>query len=530
MSAGPLVCVLAAGRGTRMGFAGGKLHKALAPLGNRAVLTHVFSQFPAGSRFVVAVGHRAEQIEAYVRLAHPSLDVTFVPVDPYEGPGSGPGRSLLACAPWLQEPFVLTASDTLVSSVPALGSQSWMGVHGVGDPLSFMTLEVRGDRVVAFQERTGPSRLAFVGLAWITRPDVYFAGIERAAFEGELQVTHGFQALVDGGVDVAAVPCEWTDTGTTESYEAARAKFAEEPHGNRVVMDVTYLLEERVVKWFADPAGADVRVARARDLGAAIPPLIESPSGWLAYEKVPGETMRDRFDGASAEAFVGWCREVLWEPREGGPSFERAIRAFYLDKTLGRLAGFLEARGFPEPASGLVLNGVPTPTVASALEREIDGLVAAAVPARVHGDLHEGNIVEGPSGWRLIDWRDDVAGMTDRGDMLYDLAKLLHTFELPESVMTSFDFPELDAAASTLRVWHPDSALRADARAGFWRACSASGVDARAVGIVDALVFVNMAPLYDRALGDHLYLLGRWLLEVGRLGVDRERAFTAALG
>ena len=100
---GPLVCVIAAGRGTRMGFADGELHKALAPLSNRAVLTHVLESFPPDARFVIAVGHRADQLRAYIALAHPDRDVTFVTVDNYDGPGSGPGLSVLTCAEALGE-------------------------------------------------------------------------------------------------------------------------------------------------------------------------------------------------------------------------------------------------------------------------------------------------------------------------------------------------------------------------------------------------------------------------------------------
>ena len=81
-----------------MGFADGALHKALAPLCNRAVLSHVLESFPADARFVVAVGHLADQVRAYVALAHPTATSRFVTVDNYDGPGSGPGLSVLACA------------------------------------------------------------------------------------------------------------------------------------------------------------------------------------------------------------------------------------------------------------------------------------------------------------------------------------------------------------------------------------------------------------------------------------------------
>jgi hypothetical protein len=163
--------------------------------------------------------------------------------------------------------------------------------------------------------------------------------------------------------------------------------------------------------------------------------------------------------------------------------------------------------------------------------RELDGLVAAAVPSGFHGDLHEGNVIAGRDGYRLIDWRDDFGGLTDRGDRLYDLAKLLHTLELPESVMSAGTFSTAEARDG-LVVSHPDTEQRRRARGAFWRWCAAHGVDGHALGVIDAIIFVNMAPLYEPALGDHLYLLGRWLLEVGRRTDSdeaREAAFTAAL-
>jgi dTDP-glucose pyrophosphorylase len=520
---GPLVCLLAAGRGTRMDFAGGALHKALVPLGNRAVLSHVIDTFPADARFVIATGHLAEQIEAYAGLVHDDRDITLVAVENYQGPGSGPGLSLLACAEHLSEPFALVASDSIVRGVPAFGERSWMGVAPVPDPQSYMTLETDADGVVqAFQERTGPSNLAFVGLAWIAEPAVYLDALRAATDVGERQVTSGFQGLVAAGVPIQAAPCEWIDTGTTAGYDAARQRFAEEPHGGRMPSDVTYLFEDRVVKWFRDPAGADRRAARARDLGDAVPTQRPVPSGWLAYDRVEGETLRDRLDAAGTAALLDWVHEHVWDDREGGPEFTAACRRFYGDKTLGRLQAYLDARGGAEPPSGLVINGLETPTVAEALARDLEYAVAAALPSGFHGDLHEGNIVEGAGGIALIDWRDDFGGMQDRGDRIYDLAKLLHTLELPESVMSSDQF-------SVDPLGQPDTEQRREARAAFWAWCAANRLDWRAIGIVDALVFVNMAPLYDRVLGDYLYRLGRWLFEVTRRAAtdaEREAAFS----
>ena len=212
-------------------------------------------------------------------LAHSGRDVTFADVPNYAGPGSGPGLSILSCAEHLTEPFALTAADSIVQGLPALSGTTWMGVQEVEDPTSYLTLEVDADGIVrGFQERTGPSRLAFVGAAWVAEPTVFFDGLRRSVPEGERQITAGFAALVDGGVPVRALPCDWIDTGTTATYATARARFAEEPAAGRAPVDVTYLLDDRVVKWFRDADGADRRTARARELAGAIPPIVAAPA------------------------------------------------------------------------------------------------------------------------------------------------------------------------------------------------------------------------------------------------------------
>jgi len=531
---GPLVCIPAAGRGTRMGFAGGALHKALAPLSNRAVLTHVLESFPDDARFVIALGHHADQLRAYLALAHPDRDITLVEVDNYAGPGSGPGLSILACAEHLAEPFALAAADALVHDLPPLRGTSWMGVSHVEDPTSYLTLELdAADHVRRFQERTGPSRLAYVGVAWITEPAVFLDGLRAVVPSGEHQATAGFRALVDARVPVRALPCDWTDTGTTATYAAARARFAETVSGGRAPSDVTYLLPDRVVKWFRDPDGARRRVLRAADLRAAIPPVIPAPPGWLAYEKAEGAVLRDRLGGEEVRDVLDWIAAALWEERTDGASFRAAARRFYGEKTLARLGAYLDDRGIREPPDGTRLNGVPTATVAQALERELDALVGAAVPARFHGDLHEGNIVAGAAGYRLIDWRDEFGGLADRGDQLYDLAKLLHTLEMPESVMQERAFRIAHAPDGSIAFGHPDSSLRAAGRRAFWDWCAGRGLDLRAIGAIDALVWINMAPLYDRELGDYFYAFGRWLLELrhrGDASPEGEAALIPRLG
>jgi len=526
-----VVCILAAGKGTRFTLTDGALHKTLAPLGTKPVLTRIIEQFDPSVKFVVAVGHQQDQIRSYLALAHPDREFVFVEVENITGPGSGPGLSLLMCRDQLKEPFILTASDSIVKEVPALCGSSWMAVSKVGNPESFMTLSVdQKSQVVAFHERTGESSLAFVGLAGVADPETFMQGIENGSSDGELQVTPGFKALASGKQPVKAIAVEWVDTGSPEGYEEACGLFTERKSAQRVLTDVTYIVDDRVVKWFKDPAAAKGRVERAKQLEAVLPEQISAPPNWLAYKRVEGEAMFNRFDPESTKGFLQWAEQKLWVPRKSS-TFEANCREFYRDKTLARLDLFLKQTG-REEASELVVNSLETQSVKTVLERVLPRIVDVAVPSVFHGDLHEGNILSTVEGYRLIDWRDRFGSSTECGDKLYDLAKFVHTLELPETVMREASFKVTETAQEGLLVTHPDTDQRAQSRKVFWDFCTESGSDWWGVAAVDALVFINMAPLYSGLLGEYLYFLGRWLLaltETSESPQEREKEFSKVL-
>jgi dTDP-glucose pyrophosphorylase len=524
---GPLVCILAAGTGSRLRFADGALHKALVPVGGRAVISRVMDQFSPDTRFVVALGHQGDQVADYLSIAHPDRSIETVRVQPYVGPGSGPGRSLACCAELLDGPFVLTAVDTLVERVPELGSRSWIGVAPVADPERWCTVETAADgTVTALHERLPEPRPAFVGIAWITRPDLFIAGLSRNDGSGpEHQVTPGFEALVRSGTPLEVREVAWQDTGSPDTYARTYALHAGGALPEHDADDVTYVEPPRVIKWFRDPEAAARRIARGAALRGVVPTPHAAPPGWLVRDFVEGEPLRG-LDERETAALLEWAEQQLWRalPRDAG--FEADCRAFYLDKTLARLARHLAREGSPGEEPAIEINGRPTRPVAEMLAETVGELVDAAVPSTFHGDLHEGNIIRTAGGYRLIDWRDAFGSSAERGDRLYDLAKLLHTLELPEREMAKGSFVARWACAGRVRLEQPDTPERRAARARLWSHCRERGYPERALGLVDALVFVNMAPLYDERLGEYLYLLGRWLLAVSAAASDgaaRER-------
>src|SRR3990167_5342857 len=125
------VCILAAGIGSRA-FSK-NIHKGLLPLGNQAVLSRIINQFPVDSEFVIALGYQSQEIKDFIAITHPSIRVNFVLVNPYAGAGAGPGYSLLSCKQLLQEPFIFTACDTLISDPVPVTTTNWIGVSAVSE-------------------------------------------------------------------------------------------------------------------------------------------------------------------------------------------------------------------------------------------------------------------------------------------------------------------------------------------------------------------------------------------------------------
>jgi dTDP-glucose pyrophosphorylase len=518
----PLVCILAAGRGTRISAFGGALHKSLLPLGRHPVITQIIREFPPDARFVVALGHKSPQLREYLELAHPDASMTFVDVDPYEGPGSGPGRSLWACRELLAEPFVLTACDSLCTQAVPSPTVDWMGVHPVAEPQNWCTVVVDEQGAVQGLHYKDPcgTRTAFVGVAGIATWDVFFDGLaESLDRSGEVQVDAGFEALVARGRCITH-DVGWLDTGTDSTYRAARAALGidRDLTFDGKETDVTFHVGARVVKVFLEPGRAR-RVGKRLDAAhGAAPKVLRAGELVLAYEYVDGTMFDEHTDERSVLEFLTWAESSLWRAEPPPPGFVAACTEFYFKKTRDRLATYLSLRGEGSEVQQLVINGRSTASV----ERHLgalaasDGFTLGALPSRFHGDLHGGNIVRVGDAYRLIDWRDDFGGIEAAGDRYYDLAKFLHTLELSVDVMRTGTF-SIDHSGNGIVLSLPDDPTLLAARRAFWK-WTGERYDPWRVAVVDALIFVNMAPIYAAPLRHFLYFLGRLLLDASLSG------------
>jgi choline kinase len=522
------VCILAAGMGTRVTAFNGQLHKALLPLGNRAVLSRIMQAFPDNTRFVIALGHRAEQIRDYLAMAHPDADVTFVTVENVDGPGSGPGTSLRCCRDQLPGAFVFTSCDTLIDGDIPPPDANWIGVQKAENPERWCTVECDDQgRVVRLHDKSPEGApLAFVGIAGVSDAERFWAALGTVGARGEVQVAPGLEALIPAGLK--PVVMSWMDTGTDGDYANALKRYEKNYTFEGKTTDVTYRLGDRVVKLFFDPTAAQRRLARGRANAGTFVDVLGAQGYCCAYRFVHGAMLSKDLDAALCRRCLDWLQARFWKPAPiDPPAFAAACRRFYVDKTLARLDAFLTRRQVDWETKTLALNRRACPPAGAMIAFAQNELVKGALASTFHGDLHADNVLVSGDSFTLIDWRDDFAGLAEVGDRYYDLAKFFHTLDLSVEVMESGDYHVETRSADAFDLRHRIEPSLEQAQAAFWSFAARHGYSRFRIDLLNGVTFLNMAPLYDLRMGRYLYLLGRMrlaeaLADQGRLSSSGE--------
>lgn len=517
------VCILTAGVGSRMGAHAQHINKALMPLSGKAVLSHIVEKFPADAEIVLAVGHKKETVIDYLTIAYPERKFTFVEVDNYIGPGTGPGYSLLACKYHLQAPFIFVSCDTIVlEDIPA-PDHNWFGISPVKETERYCTVKIKNNLICQLDDKTkNDNKFAFIGLAGVKDYEVFFSALEsnKELIGGEVQVSNGFKKLIEH--QMAPVGFTWFDTGTETAYAETYKNFSgsafnfSKGRGDEFI----YFVNNRVVKFFADPAIVANRYLRAKEcLAGLCPPIENQRAHFYSYKKVDGQVLYNVLNAQIAKDFFRWAKMNLWKKQELAvpeqAEFTDACRRFYYTKTIGRLHDFYE-KTYVEDEWHFI-NGIATPPLKDLLARVDWEYISAGTPANFHGDLQFDNVLvkldeaTHLNKFTLLDWRHDFGGLTHAGDMYYDLAKLyggmIISYQLIKDNMFSFDM----SGSSVYYSFFVKNNLL-EAREEFESFIAQNGYDMKKVRLITSLIFLNMAPLHHDPFNLMLYFLGKSML------------------
>ncbi len=517
------LAILTAGAGSRLGALGGEINKGLLPLKHKAVISHIIDKFPEDIEIVVVVGHKKDLLKEYLSIAHPERNFSYVEVDKLTGPGSGPGYSLLKAKEQLQCPFVLSAVDTVVSEYVPRPTVNWLGVSPVDDTARFNSIKIKDGFVADMKDKVKCDNThADIGLSGINDYELFWRTLEadRTLIDGELQISNGLKALMESPDKLCAVEFTWFDTGTPESYEAARRVFdkSQEEFDFSKTNEFTYFAGDRVIKYVKDPRRVDLLFRRAKILEGFVPQIDEKGEHFISYKKIYGHLMHEEMNDGRALSLLAWLKNSFWEkanlPDSGKKEFSDACRSFYEKNTFDRVQDYWNITGKNDGPS--VVNGSEVPPLSELLKKVDWGYVADGIPSRFHGNLNLDNVLvieNAQQPFLFLGWGTDFAGLVDYGDLYYDLAALYGGMILPYNLIRKnmFSFKEENGEVS---FDVPSSYSFMSVRKLYEEFLSDEGYDLNKIKMITALLFINMSPLHKEPFNFLLHYLGK--LELSR--------------
>ncbi|MCF7910681.1 NTP transferase domain-containing protein [Candidatus Pacearchaeota archaeon] len=513
------VCILAAGVGSRMGVLSENVHKAILPINFKGVISHIIEKFPEDIEIVVAIGHKKETIKNYLALAYPNRKITYVEVDRYLGPGTGPGYSLLQCKNHLQCPFIFFTSDTLVLEKIPSPNENWFGIAPIKETENYCTVKIKNNLVCQLADKIKTdNKFAFIGLAGIYDYADFFKSLEttKDLKAGEIQVSNGFNKLIEK--KLIPIGFTWFDTGTIKNYQETNKSFS----GGNIKFDFSkgdefiYFVNGRVIKYFADKDVAKNRAKRAEHLEGLCPKIEAQKENFYSYKKIDGQVLYSVLNRQVVKDFLYWAKLNLWVKKNLTESekkdFYKSCKNFYYSKTNSRLKKFYDKTGIEDDWS--VINGVRVPPLKELLGKIDWNWISKGDASNFHGDLQFDNILvkrdnlSNLKKFVLIDWRQDFGGLIEYGDLYYDLSKLYGGVNLSYQLIKQGEFSFDMSGSSVYYNFYIKNDLL-EAKQELEEFILKNDFDLKKIKIITALIFLNMSPLHHDPFNLMLYFLGK---------------------
>ena len=505
------LCILAAGKGTR-NTSVDNLHKALLPLENKAVISHIINSVPSTIEIVIAVGYKSEQVKSYVKNVFPRRDITFVDVENFDGPGSGPGLSLLKCKEHLQTPFIFTSADTIVKESFVFNTleENWLGVSHVDMEDSLKYCLVKGSKYLD-KLYYGTGNRAYVGMAGIYDYKDYWKSLEdHKIIKDEYQVVHGF----DGLNKIRLIDFTWFDTGNNESYENTRKHF-----GNEVVAvknkESIFIDEGKVIKYFTDSSKNNRRIERTKYLNGYCPKVTKLNDNMYSYDHVSGKLLSNILDDNILKDILNFYKNKFAIERfKKTDQFINNCKEIYYTKTYDRIKSF--ANNSLDRIE--YINGIKVPSILELLDKiNWDSIYDKSIPSRFHGDFQPENIIydELSKDFKLIDWRESFGDSLDVGDLYYDLGKLYHALIINGQIVLKKGYNYSVSNNKAYVDYNTKSNLLLLLNY-FEDFCKENDLNWDNVELLGILQYIGICTLYkdfhEGKYGEFLFLLGKYLL------------------
>lgn len=463
------ICLLAAGKGTRNTIYK-NIHKSLLPIGDKPVIDYIFKNIPKNSEIIVACGHLKKQIQSFFSLY--DFNFKFVDVQ-YDGPGTGPGHSLLECSHYINEPFIFLTVDTIFDFPLTTPKYDW----------AIFTKRTNNNIYCNENfEFDNHSDNIFSGLAGIYNYKSFFYYLKNSKLiNNQKEVISSL-----GQLNPQKIFLTTYDTGNNESYLGTIKKLSNIELKKE---EFTIIVNNKVIKFNENKEKIDQYVVRYNEYPFS-PNTSKLNEHMFFYDFINGEMLSNCNDLQVATEIIN----KIFSTKTDGEISKNQIDSMYKNKTKSRI----ELNNSID-----IINGYKVYTIEEIISKIDWNQFYDYIPCIFHGDLQPENIIIGQN-HTFIDPRISFGGNTELGDLYYELGKIYHALFVNGGVVRQ----DLYTCNSNSISFYIKSNLL-EIKNILKKKCLEYKINWNKVVLIGLLQYINIYSLYkNEKYKDFLYKLG----------------------
>jgi len=511
------VLIPTSGVGVPLGELINYTNKTLIKIGKKPTLSYIIDSYPKNTEFVVTLGHFAEHVKDFLRIAYPNHKFTLVNVKNFSGKGSSIANSLLTAKEHLQCPFIYHASDTIITGKIPSPKENWLAGYKGSTSSNYASFDVIDNFLQAVHEKgMTKSDYLHIGLIGIKDYDDFWNALESLykarPKDSNLGDIHALGSMLNKNSrfkvhEVAT----WYDVGTVDGLNIARKEIDDSFHILDKPSESIYLYDDYVIKFFSDAKNVEQRVKRAKILSGLVPPVINYGEFFYQYNYIDGDLMADIARPESIFKLLGWAKNNLWKPTKevSDKEFAKVCNDFYNTKTRKRLADLFSSRGIEDKKE--TINGTIIPKTSEILNKIDFEWLTKTKQTGFHGDFILDNILKTKKGFCLLDWRQNFGGLLESGDLYYDLAKMNHNLTINHGIINDNLF-SVDISKNEIKCEILRKESLVQSQKAFYEFIRNNDYDERKINILTPLIWLNMSPLHQHPFDLFLYYFGKYNL------------------